>query len=975
MFQIKKQVARINVVKAVSIFVHITLVLVISITHPSAQSVGALKAIDLRIEYLDNPIGIDITEPRLSWIVTSNERAQNQSAYQILIASSPALLEKDTADLWDTGKVTSSETNHIEYSGKALKSRMQVYWKVRSWDKYDNASEWSDVATWSMGLLSFSDWEAAWIGYDIPAEELDLGKELELAPSPYLRTEFETKPRGKVKRATIYASAMGVFELRLNGERVGDDYFTPGWTDYNKRIYYFTYDVTDQIEEGANAFGAILSDGWYAGYVGYGRTLKGIIDGERNFWGNKIGVRAQLEIEYENGETQTISTISDLQRRTNPVQAFNPQSSEQMYIDNDNIWLASTGPLRETDILMGETFDARLENTGWDKAGFDDSSWKPVKWRGNPHGVVEAYPGVPVQIQEELKAVTLTEPSPGTFIFDFGKNFAGVGRLKVKGQAGTKVTLRYGEMLHQDGSLMTENLREARSTDTYILKGDKEESWMPKFTYHGFQYIEVTGYPGTPEIDAITGVVINSSTPQVGKIEFEGDLNWGGKAPLISQLFENIKTTQFANFFDVPTDCPQRDERMGWTGDAHIYFRTSAYIADVSAFYTKWMRDVRDAQLPYGAYSNYAPMPFQHAFDYSPGWMDGGVILPYMLYRTYGDKRLLEEHWESMTRFMKFQRDAAGENYLRPQAGQNFGDWLVVGYNTDKNFIAAAYYAYDIHLMAEMAEALNKNEEAETYRALFSKVKEAFIKAYLLADGELTENSQTAYSMALVMNLYPKELEQRGADRLAELVKSNGNRLATGIAGVSHLLPILSKYGYEDVAYNLLMQTDYPSWGYSVVNGATSIWERWNSYTKEEGFMNPTMNSFSHYANGSVGEWMFSDIAGIDVNKPGYRQFEIKPLIEAAPFSAVSAEHKSINGMIKSAWKKNGNNVTINVTIPTNTTAEVYVPAVSVDAVTENGTDVIDAEGVKFNRVDGGYLVFDVLGGQYQFLSNEAFDK
>ena len=368
-------------VKVFSKCLRIAILLIISMTYQStsAQSRGSLKAIDLRVEYLENPVGIDITEPRLSWIVTSDERAQNQSAYQILIASNPTTLKKGGADLWDTGKVTSSETNHIVYTGKPLKSRMQIYWKVRSWDKNDYVSEWSDVATWSMGLLSFLDWEAAWIGYDIPEEELDEDKELELAPSPYLRTEFDTKLGGKIKRATIYASAMGLFELRLNGERVGEDYFTPGWTDYNKRIYYFTYDVTGQIEEGANALGAILSDGWYAGYVGYGRTLKGIINGERNFWGNKIGVRAQLEVEYENGERQIISTVSDLQRRINPVQAFNPQSSEQMYNDNDNIWLASTGPLRETDILMGETFDARLKNTGWDRAGFDDSNWKPVK--------------------------------------------------------------------------------------------------------------------------------------------------------------------------------------------------------------------------------------------------------------------------------------------------------------------------------------------------------------------------------------------------------------------------------------------------------------------------------------------------------------------------------------------------------------------------------------------------------------------
>ena len=937
----------------------------------NAQNIGALDASELRVEYLTNPTGIDIKKPRHSWVVSSNERAQIQSAYQIIAASSLESLNKDQADLWDSGKISSSDTNQIDYDGETLKSRMEIFWKVRSWDKNDRVSKWSEVATWSMGLLNFSDWEGVWIGYDVPVKDSNKEDNLILPPSPYLRTEFETK--GKVKRATIYASALGLFEMRLNGERVGEDYFTPGWTDYDDRIYYFTYDVTDQINTGKNAMGAILSDGWYAGYVGFG-ILATDIEGQRDYYGKKAGLLAQLELEYENGETETISTMSDGQRATHPVISSSSAPPAKIYPINETIWKASTGPLLESDIQMGETYDARLEQDGWDEANFDDSRWKDVRWRPLPDGVLEAYPGVPIREQYLLNPITLTEPDPGTYIFDLGKNFAGMARLKVNGAKGTKIQLRYAEMLHQDGRMMTENLREARAIDTYTLKGGGEEIWQTQFTYHGFQFVEVTGYPDKPNMGMITGVVMNSETPQVGEIKFEGDHDWGGNAPLITQLFENIKTTQFANFFEVPTDCPQRDERLGWTGDAQVYVRTSAYIADVSAFFTKWMRDLRDAQLPYGAYADFAPMPYSTPYEYAPAWMDAGVIVPYMVYQAYGDTRLLEEHWDSMSRFMEFQRDAAGDSFLRPQAGQNYGDWLAVGHQTDKSFIASAYYGYDIQLMAEMADALGKTSEAEHYKQQFKNVKDAFVKEYVNADGTLKESSQTSYGMALAMNLFPDGLAQKGADQLAKMVRANGNRLATGFAGVRHLLPELSRYGHEELSYSLLMQTEYPSWGYEVVNGATSIWERWNSYTKDEGFMDPEMNSFSHYSYGSVAEWMFADVAGIDVITPGFERIEIKPMIEAAPFTAISAEHKSIRGLIKSEWNKTGKNVRLSVTVPTNVMAEVYVPATSVDNVSESSTSAQNAKGVKFDRMDGDYAVFEVGGGNYQFLSNQAFD-
>ncbi len=914
---------------------------------------GTLHPSELRVEYHENPLGIDIKKPRHSWIVKSGIRGDYQKAYQIVVATNLASLNSSDPDLWDSGKIESSATNQITYSGQSLGSGMQVIWKVRVWDKEGRVSNWSKPAHWSMGLLRFSDWTADWIGFDV---DYATG-EMHLPPSPYLRTEFKTK--GKIRRATLYASALGLYEMRLNGERVGDAYFTPGWTDYNKRVYYSPYDVTDQISEGANALGAILADGWYSGYVGYGLLKQDEMERVRGYWGERPALLAQLEIEYTNGEKQTIATVSDRHRAIHP--------------ENTDVWKASTGPIREADILMGEIYDARLEINGWDKPGFDDTDWQPVRWRPPAVGKLEAHPGVPVRKQEIIKPVSIAEREPGVFIFDMGKNFAGIVRLKVNGDAGDKVTLRFGEMLHLDGSLMTENLRKARVTDSYILKGDGEEVWEPQFTYHGFQFVEVTGFPGRPMLDAITGIRLNSETPQVGNIKIEKDINWGGQRGLITQLFENIKTTQFANFFDIPTDCPQRDERMGWTGDAQVYVRTSTYVADVAAFFTKWLPDLRDAQRAYGAYTNYAPFPYSHVYDFSPGWMDAGVIVPYTLFQAYGDRRMLEQHWNSMTRFMQFQIDAAGDDLLRPGSGRNYGDWLAVGYQTDKSYLASAYFGYDAKLMAEMALAIGKTEEAEYYTELFQKIRRAFADRYIDSEGHISENSQTAYAMALAMDLFPAELRGLGAEYLATMVRNNGNKLSTGFLGVRHLLPILSEFGYDDLAYALLTQTKYPSWGYEVVNGATSIWERWNGFNTKDGFSTLHMNSFSHYSFGSVGEWMFSSMAGIEATSPGYETIKIRPLVSAAPFDGVEASYKSIRGMISSHWRKVGGKITLNVSVPANVDAEIYVPTISTDFVTEGGIPTEKANGVVLDRLEQGYAVFKVGGGNYEFMVHSPY--
>ena len=592
----------------------VRILIVLGLFLGSAASASALEVAKLRCEFKENPFGIDVLQPRLGWIVTSSARGAVQSAYQIQVASAPEALAEGQGDRWDSGKVASNATNNIEYAGKPLTSRSACYWRVRVWDGADQVSAWSAPASWRMGLLQPEDWAAQWIQYETAAENED--PELLLPPSPYLRKGFTVaKP---VKRATLYASALGLFEASINGQRVGDAYFTPGWTNYNKRVYYCSYDVSDLIVEGANALGAILSNGWYAGYVGFG-LLQNRGKAGRAFYGDTAAFLGQLEIEYADGSRAVIAS--------------------------DESWRAATGPIRGNDIQMGESYDARREIPGWNAPGFDDSAWKAPQVLPSYNGELEAYPGVAIRCFEEITPVAITEPEQGVYVFNLGQNFAGKARLKVQGPKGTKVVLRFGEMLHSDGRLMTENLRRARTTDTYTLKGEGVEIWEPRFTYHGFQYVEVRGYPGTPGMDAITGIVMHSDTPLAGRFTCDN--------AMVNQLFSNINWTQKANFFEVPTDCPQRDERLGWTGDAQIYVRSATCNRDVAAFFTKWLVDLDDDQRPSGAFPDFAPLPYLQE-EPSPAWMDAGIICPYTMYQVYGDTRIIADHYAAYTEFMDY---------------------------------------------------------------------------------------------------------------------------------------------------------------------------------------------------------------------------------------------------------------------------------------------------------------------------------
>jgi alpha-L-rhamnosidase len=777
---------------------------------------------------------------------------------------------------------------------------------------------------WMRGSLDASTFPVARVVGDYGAQPW--GKlqftDIFLPPAAYLRGEFRLdKP---IARATLYATALGLVDMHLNGHRVSDDFFTPGWTDYSKRVYYRTYDVTKLVHRGDNALGAVLADGWFSGYVGY--------RGNRELYGKCPRLRAQLHLEYADGSTADVAT--------GPA------------------WKAATGPALEADFLKGETYDARLECRGWDEPGCDETHWHSVNVGSDEvHPVVQAHPGPPVRAIEEFKAKTITQPKPGVFVLDLGQNFAGVPRLKVSGKPGQKISLRFAERLNPDGTIYTVNLRSARATDTYICKGKGTEIWQPHFTFHGFQYIEVTGLNGKPSSDTVVGVALGSDTPVVGAFTCSD--------PMLNRLRNNIYWTQRANFIDIPTDCPQRDERLGWTGDAQVYIRTATLNTDVEAFFTKWLVDLEDGQRADGQFPCVAPCVVA-GNDGGPAWADAGVICPWTIYEAYGDRRILERHYDAMTRFIEFCRQRSTPDLLPPEKYHCYGDWLSIKADTPKEVIYTAYFACCTKLTARAAELLGKSEDASKYNALFDRIRASFNRAYVSADGRIKGDTQTCYVLALAFDLVPGEQSKLAAKYLVEDIEKRDWHLSTGFIGTKHLMLVLSKIGRPDVAYRLLHNDTFPSWGFSIKQGATSIWERWDGWTPEKGFQDPGMNSFAHYSFGAVYQWMVENIGGIRSAAAAYKEILIAPQPDDKLKSAAVA-YRSIRGPIATAWQEKDGRLVFNVTIPANTTAQVALPAKSAADITESGHALDKAAGVSFQRVEGQNVILSVGSGRYAF--------
>lgn len=917
----------------------------------------------LRVEYKENPY-VDEVSPRLSWELTGSGFNQWQSAYQILVASSEELLSKNQGDLWDSGKTSSGQTNQIAYQGKTIERSQRVYWKVCSWDGKDLRGDWSSVNYWERGKAGAKNWSAGWIGLNLNAETK--GGEYALPPSPYLRKEVSLP--GKVKSARLYISSLGLQNFYINGTKVGQDYFASGWTDYNKRVYYNVYDVSELLAQGNNTFGSILSGGWYSGYLGYA-VLVGSPQVNK-FYGDFPLLKAQIDIEYTDGSKQRVST--------------------------DGSWKANTGAVQESDFLQGETHDARLEPEGWKKAGFDDSSWKSVQEVADmPGRELQMHPGNPVRVVKELAAKSIKNMGDGKYIVDFGQNFAGVIRLKLKGETGDSLVFRYGEMLFPDGRLMTDNLRKARAKDTYVFKGTgKPEEWSPSFTFHGFQFVEISGLREAPSKDFITGLALSSTTAPVGAFSSDN--------AMLNQLYENIVWTQRANYIDIPTDCPQRDERLGWTGDAQVYMRSAIFNADVAAFHTKWIQDLNDSQWGNGAFPIYAPMPVGsdgvaaiRADDaFSPGWSEAGIICTYEIFKAYNDVRIVRKSMPYMLKFMDFLKKRTQQGVLvegsfedvTPKGG--FGDWLSVGEKTSPDLLATTYYYYCNMLMAQMAEALAQTDQAKMFQAEMAKVKRGFKKHYMDAGGKLKTDgavygdgtgyvegehgfaghTQTGYANALYSGILDQDDAVLAGKYLRELVEKNGDKLTTGFLGFKPLLPALSASGSTDKAYHLLQSEEYPSLGYEVANGATSIWERWDSYTKDQGFVhNAAMNSFSHYAFGSVNEWIFENMIGIKAKENGFQEVYIKPEIGPYGIKEVSGSYHSIAGEIKSAWQQSEQGLIQNISIPINVKAFCYIKAPSIEVITLNDEPLETSKYVREINKQDDFIVVQLGSGNYAF--------
>jgi alpha-L-rhamnosidase len=885
----------------------------------------------LRCEYIENPSCIDTGQPRLSWQIESDRRGELQTAYQVLVASSPESLANDKGDLWDSGRIPSDDTIAITYSGEPLVSREQCFWKVKIWGKDGEVSEWSKPAHWAMGLLSPEDWTAEWIGWDTPRSAAEGAlppvakdaktKPLLLPPPVQVRTTF--KADKKVVRAVIYATGLGLFDIYLNGKRVGDHYFDPGWTDYSKRVRYRAHEVTDLIRSGENAIGAVIADGWYSGYVGYGHA--------RDHYGKFPRVKAQLQLDYDDGSTAVIATGPG--------------------------WKASTGPWQEADFLMGEVYDARRETAGWADAGFDAAGWAAVNCGASVSPEQNAHPAPPVREIAEFKPKTITEPKAGTYVLDMGQNFAGVARLKINGEPGQKITLRFAERLNPDGTIYTKNLRGARATDVYICRGGGTETWQPRFTFHGYQYLEATGLKKKPGEETLTGIALGSDTPVAGSFECSD--------PMLNKLFSNIYWTQRMNFIDIPTDCPQRDERLGWTGDAQVYIRTATQICDVQTFYTKWLVDLSDAQGKDGQFPMVAPLKVA-AQDGGPAWAEAGVVCPWTIYEVYGDTRVLAAHYEGMKRYVEFSRNRCREGLLPPEKYHCFGDWLSINANTPKDVIYMAYFALSAKLTARAAEVLGRTEDAAEYNALFDQIKETFNKAYVAPDGRITGNTQACYVLAIADDLLDEEKTKLAAKYLVEDIESKGWHLSTGFVGTKDLMLALAKTGRDDIACRLIHNDTFPSWGFSIKNGATSIWERWNGWTPEKGFGDPAMNSFAHYSFGAVYQWMAENLGGIRSSGPAYKRIIIAPQIDEK-LSYAATSYDSIHGRIATHWKIQGDKLTLDVKVPANTTATVRIPTVDSASVTEHGQALKTGRGIESIEEEANTVQVETGSGHYEF--------
>jgi len=936
-------------------FLMLVLALAFAVAESPSPAVG-LEVQGLRCEYRINPLGIDSSAPRLSWVLESSLRGQSQTAYRILASSSAESLARGNADLWDSGKVASSNSLHVIYRGSPLRSGQRVYWKVRVWDVSGRPSGDSPIAWWEMSLLQPSDWQAKWIcrgALDSTAPE----QAFDDHPSPLLRREFTLDK--KIARGRIYVSGLGYYELRLNGRRVGDQVLDPGWTTYSKRVLYSTYDVTQQLQRGRNAVGIMLGNGWYHPLP---LGLWGRINvGDALTTGEPCAI-AQIQVDFTDGTSQIIRT--------------------------DERWRGGDGPILRNSVYLGEVYDARREQPGWDLPGFDDARWSPVTLaRTDKLGALLAQDASPIRVTRRIKPVRLTEPKPGVFIFDFGQNFAGWAQLRVRGAAGTRVRLRSGELLYTNGMLngMTAVCGQLKSggpdyrypgagapqtafqLDEYILRGTGTEVFTPRFTFHGFRYVEVTGFPGKPGLHSLEGLGLNSDVAPAGSFVCSNER--------FNQIQRMVRMTLLANLFSVQSDCPHR-EKLAYGGDIAASSEMAMFNFDMCRFYAKAERDLADAARSYGALTETAP--FVGISDQSlgdvthpvnlgdqSGPIDYGVahpLLAWQLHQYYGDRRLIEEQYETSKRWVDLLRSKAVGNLL--DNGISDHESLLP---KPRALTGAAFYYFNVKLLAQLARILGKETDAAEAEAAAETIKEAFNRKFLRPGaGEYDVASQCCQAFALYFGLVPDEERERALAALFhDIVVTRQGHLSTGIFGTKYMLNVLAESDHPEIAYGLVNQRTFPGWGHMLENGATTLWEHWE-------FSDNTY-SHNHPMFGSVSEWFYKGLAGIRPapEAVGFDRIVINPQ-PAADLKWVKASYDSAHGKIVSEWKQEPGRFELRVRVPVGATATVLLPARGVAQLQEGGKPLLQSGTVSYRGQVGSKAAVVVGSGDYRFVATTS---
>ena len=859
----------------------------------------------LRCEYLKNPRGMDVLRPRFAWWLASSRRGESPIAYQILVSTSREVLAQDHGDQWDTGKVASRRSTQVVYEGRPLRSGAAYYWKVRWWNREGEASLYSQPARFEMGLLHHDEWHGEWIG----------GANL-------LRKPF-TLP-GPIRRARVYVAALGYYQLRINDRKIGRNVLDPAWTTYPKRVLYRSYDVTHALAAGKNVIGVMLGSGWATQVAG-------------GIPGYYAAPALLLQMNVTLADGREISIASDTSWQTHP------------------------GPILRDSVYNGEIYDARLQQPGWDRPGFHASGWQPARRMTGSAGKLSAEMMPPIRAVDTLVPRSMSNPRPGVYVYDFGQNISGWVRLRVRGPRGARVEMRYAELVYSDGMINRENLLRAKARDVYILKGQGLETFQPIFTYHGFQYVELTGYPGTPSLDTLRARFVHTDVSPSG--------SFVASNALLNRIQSLIHWSQLSNLMSIPTDCDQRNERQGWMGDAQLSAKEAMLNFDMAAFYTNFIRDIRDAQKPDGEIPDTVPHKYG-SYPADPAWGTAYPILCWYMWQQYGDRRILRQNYAALQKYESYLESRAQDNVLRYSY---YGDWVAID-PTPGALVSDFYYEYDTRILASIARILGHSAEADTYSRLASQIRTGFNRAFFNAKtGEYATGSQTADALALFLHLPPKGHTGQVMSRLSnDVVYRHNTHLTTGIVGTRFLLPVLTEYGSSDLAYELATQTTFPSWGYMVRHGATTLWELWQDKT------GPSMNSHDHIMFGSIGSWFYNALGGIRL-APGsqaYRRVVFAPQI-VENLRWVSATLDTIRGVVSCSWRHKPGKIEIRVEVPVGAAASVVVPQeeqmtrVTIRegerVVWENGSFVPGDPGVQAGKREGDRYEFTVASGSYDF--------